>query len=114
MISLPQSIYNRIMLFNSHPTADIIRECIVDTGEERFIHRGRAEWLIGDTDYDGADDYEVYVITKCLKHKYQVKYLSRIPSLDTYYKHFNREIISKAVTRDLLLMYVEDDLRQCR
>ena len=56
---------NKIMLFNSHPTADIMRECIVEAGEGRFIHRGRAEWLVGDTDYDGSDGYEVYVITKC-------------------------------------------------
>ena len=105
MTRLPLSIYNRIMLFTSHPTADIIRECIVEAGEGRFIHRGRAEWLIGDTDYDGSDDYEVYVITKCLKHKYQVKYVSRIPHLDIYYQHFNRKILAEAVTRDLLLMY---------
>ena len=67
------------MLFNSHPTANIMCECIVEAGENRFIHRGRAKWLIGDNDYDGADDYEVYVITKCLKHKCKVKYLYCIP-----------------------------------
>ena len=109
MTKLPEAVYNKIMLFNSHPTADIIRDCIVEAGEGRFIHRGRAEWLIGDTDYDGADDYEVYVLSKCLQHKYQVKYLSRIPCLDAYYQHSNRRILAEAVTRDLLLMYVDDD-----
>ena len=97
------------MLFNSHHTVDIVRECIVEAGEGRFIYRGRAEWLIGDTDYDVSDDYEVYVITKCLIHQYKVKYLSRIPLLDTYYQHVNRRILAEAGTRDLLLMYVDDE-----
>ena len=73
MTMLTNELYNKIMLFNSHPTADMIRECITEAGEGKFIHRGNVEWLIGDTDYDGADDCQVYVITKCLKHKYQVK-----------------------------------------
>ena len=112
MTCLTNDLYNKIMLFNSHPTADIMRECIVEAGDHRFIHRGRAEWLIRDTDYDGSDDYEVYVITKCLQHKHKVKYLSRLPPLVKYYQHFSRIILAEAVTRDLLMMYVnaeEDD-----
>ena len=64
MTMLSNDLYNNIMLFNSHPTADIMRECMVEGSESIFIHRVSVEWIIGDTDYDGADDYEVYVITK--------------------------------------------------
>ena len=51
MSMLTNDLYNKIMLFNSHPTAEIMRECIVEAGECRFIHRGRADWLIGDTEF---------------------------------------------------------------
>ena len=51
----------------------------------------------------------MYVITKRLKAKYKVKYLSILPTLDAYYQRFNRIILVEAVTRDLRMKYVNED-----
>ena len=92
MKTLPIDKVNQLLGHNSHRTDDLIRPLIVETTYARyiqFIHRVR--WWIGDdTSNTNSDAYEMYVRSKCIKHKSQVKYVSQAKPLDKLCYRFNR------------------------
>ena len=86
-MTIPIEVYNKILRFNSHPVADIIRPCIIESGFGRFFLfrvNNKFCWLMTTTNKDNDNSYETYVLGKVLKHKYQVKYISHIVFNDQY------------------------------
>ena len=100
-MDMPIEVYNKIMRFNSHPLADIIRPCIIESGFGRFMKvNNKICWLMTNSNKDNDNSYETYVLGKVLKHKYQVKYISHIAFSDYIYYHINRDHLKKLYEQD--------------
>ena len=54
-----------------------------------------------------SDAYEVYVLSKCIRHKYQVKYVSQAP-LTRLFFHFNRHHLEQIMDKEHIFKYVDD------
>ncbi|MFM7983204.1 MAG: hypothetical protein ACKPKO_28175 [Candidatus Fonsibacter sp.] len=84
-MDIPIEVYNKIMRFNSHPLADIIRPCSIESGFGRFMRvNNQICWLMTNSNKYIDNSYETYVLGKVLKHKYQVNTLVIMLSLTIY------------------------------
>ena len=55
-----------------------------------------------------SNAYEMYVLSKCIRHKYQVKYVSQAP-LTRLFFHFNRHHLEQIMDKEHIFKYVDDD-----
>ena len=60
------------------------RPLIIHTAWARYIHLNQGvRWLISDDAANtNSDAYDMYVLSKCIRHKLQVKYISEVETLD--------------------------------
>ena len=67
-------------------------------------------WLIS---YDSANmhinAYDMYVLSTCIRHKRHVKHIAKVTTLDRMFFHFNNDLNTEALARELILKYAEDD-----
>ena len=88
------------MTYNSHPTADLVRPLFIVRPYARYVQfSSRVRWLISD-DEQGmkSDANEMYVLSKCIRHKYQVKSVSQAP-LTRLFSHFNRHHLEQVMDK---------------
>jgi len=84
-IQLPNEILNRVMRFNSHPTADIIRPYINKINSDNFfelnVENITRHIIINGSPYrlTNEDRFEIYALSKRLNHKYRVKFVNDLP-----------------------------------
>ena len=78
MTALPIDIINKLMSYNSHRTAGLLRPHFIDTKYACYVKLSRRlRWLIFDDDSGlHSDAYEMYVRSGRSRHKHQVKYVS--------------------------------------
>ena len=109
MTTLPIDIINKLMTYNSHPTADLVRPLFIVTPYARYVQfSSRVRWLISDDEQGmNSDAYEMYVLSKCIRHKYQVKYVSQAP-LTRLFCHFNRHHLELIMGEEQIFKYVAD------
>ena len=64
MTTLPLDIFNKVMPYNSHPTADLVRPLFIVTLYARYVQfSSRVRWLISDDEQGmNSDAYEMYVL----------------------------------------------------
>jgi hypothetical protein len=62
---LPEVIFNKIMLYNSHPSADIIR--VFNKSYNNYLHNRKADVPI--YEYDEEDIHEYLTIQETTKHR---------------------------------------------
>ena len=110
MTTLPNDIISKLLTYNSHPTADLVRPIVIVTSHARYVQFiSRVRWLISD---DGlgmnSEAYEMYVLSKCIRHKYQVKYVIQAP-LTRLFFHFNRHHLEQIIDKEQMSKYVTDD-----
>ena len=110
MTTLPLDIFNKVMTHNRHPTADLVRPLFIVTPYARYVQfSSRARWLISDNELGmHSDAYEMCVLSKCIRHKYQVKYVSQAP-LTRLFFHFNRHHLEQILDKEQIFRYVDDD-----
>ena len=110
LTALPNDSINWIMFFRSHPTADMIRSLIIHAAWASYIYRNQGvRCLISDEISNvNSNAYEMYALPTCILHKHQVKYVSKVKSLDTMFNHFNTNLITETLARALTLKYAHD------
>ena len=110
MTTLPIDRINKLMTYNSHPTADLVRPLFIVTPYARYVQfSSRVRWLISDDEQGmNSDAYEMYVLSKCIRHKYQVKYVSQAP-LTRLFFHFNRHHLEQIMEKEQIFKYVDVD-----
>ena len=71
MTTLPIDIINKLLTYNSHPTADLVRPLFIATPYARYVQfSSRVRWLISDDELGkNSDAYEMHVLSKCIRHK---------------------------------------------
>ena len=81
MTTRPIDIINKTMTYNSNPTADLVRPLFIVTPYARYVQfNSRVRWLISDDELGmNSEAYEMYVLSKRIRHKCQVKYFSQAP-----------------------------------
>ena len=76
-ILLPSELYNRIMRFNYHPTADIIRPYTDYIKRDCFFNRDEINitrlLLLDHSRISIVHRFGFYVLSRILTHKYNVK-----------------------------------------
>ena len=73
------------------------------------INQG-VRWLISDDSvHMNSNAYEMYVLSKCIRHKHQVKYIREVKSLGKVFYHFNRGRIVEALAREFILKFAGND-----
>ena len=94
MTTLPREIINRIMLFHSQPTTGMIRPFSIQTALAMYMHQNQHVcWLISNESANmNSNAYEMYVLSKCIRHKDQVKYISEAKTFDKLFNHSNTKI----------------------
>ena len=50
----------------------------------------------------------MYVLSKCIKQKYQVKYVSQAPLIRLFF-HFNKHHLEQIINQEQIFKYVDDD-----
>ena len=81
MAILPIDIINKLMTYNSHRTTDLVRPLVIATSYARHVQfNSRVRRLISDDELGiNSEAYEMYVLSKCIRHKCQVKYVNQAP-----------------------------------
>ena len=106
-IQLPNEIYNRIMRFNAHPTADIIRPYINKLKENCFFTIAFENIIrlsvINNNQICTDNKFDIYVLGKILTHKYKVKYISDMPLHDDIFIHFHKNQLMILYDVDMIL-----------
>ena len=104
------------MTYNNYQTANLVRPLFIVTPSARYVQfSSRVRWLISD-DAQGmnSDTYEMYVLSECIRHKYQVKYVSQAP-LTRLFFHFNRhhleQIMDKEHISSILMIMIPNQMR---
>jgi hypothetical protein len=113
MNTLSEELINKIMLYVSHPCADILNNAIekVEDSEDRFINeKNKTFTFINDYDilphYDNPQyyeyDYEFEVVRRHIYNKLQVWAITEddILRLCPEYLHMNRKIIMGLINED--------------
>ena len=116
MTPLPIDVIDKNMLFQSHPIADMIILSIIRTAWASYMHLNQGvRWLVADDSANmNSNAYEMYVLSKCIRHKHQVRYISDVKTLDRLFYNFNSFLITDALARELTLQYAYDDyLAEC-
>ena len=109
MTTLPIDIIIKRMTYNNYQTANLVRPLFIVTPSARYVQfSNRVRWLISD-DAQGmnSDAYEMYVLSECIRHKYQVKYVSQAPLTRLFY-HFNRHRLELIMGTEQIFKYVAD------
>lgn len=105
--SLPNEILNRIMRFNSHPTADIIRPYINKIKSDCFFNRDVINitrlLLLDDSHISIVHRFDFYVLSRILTHKYNVKYINDLTYKDDYIKRICRFKWGILLNNDILI-----------
>ena len=87
---LPNELLNRVMRFNSHPTADIIRPYINKIKSDCFFNRGEINitrlLLVDHNRISMVHRFDFYVLNRILTHKNNVKYINDLTYKDEYLK----------------------------
>ena len=110
MTTRPIDIINKTMTYNSNPTADLVRPLFIVTPYARYVQfSSRVRWLNSDDELGmNSEAYEMYVLSKRIRHKYQVKYVSQAP-LTRLFFHFNRHHLEQIMDKEQIFKYVDDD-----
>jgi hypothetical protein len=109
MTTLPLDIINKVMTYNSHPTADLVRPLFIVAPYTRYVQfSSRVRWLSSDDELGtNSDAYEMYVLSKCSRHKYHVNYVSQSP-LTRLLFHFNRHHLEQILDKEQIFKSVDD------
>jgi hypothetical protein len=106
-IQLPNEILNRVMRFNSHATADIIRPYINKIKENSFFTVAFENiirlLLINNNQICTENKFDIYVLGKILTHRYKVKYISDMPLHDGIFNHVHKDQLMILYDVDMIL-----------
>ena len=110
MTTLPIDIINKLTTHNSHPTTDLVKPLFIVTPYARYVQfNSRVRWLSPDDELGmNSDAYEMYLLSKRIRHKYQVKYVSQAP-LTRLFFHFNRHHLEQIMDKEKIFKCVHDD-----
>jgi hypothetical protein len=107
---LPNELLNRVMRFNSHPTADIIRPYIKKIKSDNFFNRDiidltRKHLLFSYRlrHITNEQKFDLYVLSKILTYKYKVKYINQLPYKNDYIKRICRFKLFTLLENDLFI-----------
>ena len=107
MNTLPENLINKIMLYVSHPCADMIQSALEQRSSSFLLHDNNS---LEDDEYS----YEFNVVQKHIYNRLQVSFISEdgILRLCPEYVHFNKSIINGILIQDeerLEIARIEND-----
>ena len=106
MNKLPHEIINKIMLFNSHPVADLIRTLIIPAElHQTLIINGKIKCIDNCESIEKSKQYEIDVIGNSIRTRLNVNsfkqpFLYRLARLDPLYFDINRIEIKEILIQD--------------
>ena len=106
MNKLPNEIINQILLFNSHPVADLLRPIITTTERYQTLSiNGKIKCIDNCEDIEISKQYEIDVIGNSIRTRLNVKsfkqpFLYRLARLDPLYFDINRVEIKEILIQD--------------
>ena len=130
--NLPNNVINLIFRFSSHPIADLLKPCIIETEEYNIIHSNIFYYKSNNSICCRGIDHQSYhnidsttnqfisermekqVISSVIKHKLNITYLKdhHLNLLNPIFVHVNKAIINDIILEDFDYDSQSDDSNQ--